>query len=229
MKAFLLSAGHGTRLSPLTNNTPKCLIEVKGKPMLYWWTELFSSHGVDAVLINTHKLPIPIVNYLAYDKSNLYWEATFEKKLLGSAGTLRQNKSFVRGYKDFIICYSDVLTNINLSAMVDFHRANNSPFTMAMAEADDPQNKGVMEVKDGVIVSFEEKPQHPKGNLCNMGVYICNQEVLDLIPESDYSDIGIDLLPKLVGRMFAYYDNNTYFCDMGTHEGLKHANKTWKK
>ena len=228
MKVFLLSAGYGTRLKPLTDKTPKCLIEVCGKPMLYWWGKLFEKYGIDAVLINTHHLPIPVWNYLASDDSNIYWDVAHEKELLGSGGTLRKNKSFVRGYKDFIVCYSDVLTDINLDDMVAFHRANNSPFTMAVAEADDPKSKGVVEIKDSLIVSFDEKPKHPKSNLCNMGVYVCNQEVLDLIPDG-YSDIGVDILPKLTGKIFAYYNKNTYFCDMGTHEGLKLANETWNQ
>lgn len=228
MKAFLLAGGLGTRLKPLTDSIPKSLVEVQGKSMIYWWTKLFEKQGIDEVLINTHTFPNQVAPVLINNASKIYWEMSFEPKLLGSAGTLRANRRFVRAEKEFLIAYVDVLTNCDLRKVIKFHHKKESPFTMVVTPVDDPTGKGIAEVKDDMIVSFEEKPDAPKSNLANMGIYVCSQEILDLIPKGDYADFA-DVLPKLVGKMFAYNDTNSYFCDIGTHEGLKYANETWKK
>jgi len=228
MKAFLLAAGLGTRLRPLTDTKPKCLVEVCGKPMLRWWIELFKKHGIDDILINTHHLPDEISKYIIKSNDKIYWDMTYEEILLGSAGTLRYNKKFVRGEKDFIVAYVDVLTNIDLTKMIKYHRKKKSIFTMAIAEVTDPRGKGIVAVKDDIVVSFEEKPNEPTGNLANMGIYVCSQDIFDFIPLEGYSDMA-DIIPELVGKMFAYSNINTYFCDMGSHGNLKLANETWRK
>lgn len=227
MKAFLLTAGLGTRLKPITNTTPKCLVHIKNKPILYWWVELFKKYGIDTVLVNTHHLPKQINNFIYNSNDKIYWDVRYERTLLGSAGTLSLNKSFIRGEKDFFIFYSDVLTNINLRDFLKFHRTNNSKFTMAVSVVDNTDGKGVVELNGSIIKSFEEKPPTPRSNYANMGIYICTPPVLDLIPDKKPADIGGDLLPILVGDMCAY-KSNEYFCDIGTPESLKRANNEFK-
>jgi mannose-1-phosphate guanylyltransferase len=227
MKAFLLSAGLGTRLHPITLHTPKCLVEIQGKPLLYWWIKLFEKHGITEVLINTHHLSEQVEKYLSDIKCNITWTIFNEDKLLGSAGTLRENKSFIKNENEFFIMYGDVLTNCNLTNLINFHKENKSIFTITLSEVDDPSSKGIAEVGyDGIVNKFIEKPVHSISNMGNMGIYVCTPPILDLISETDY-DIGFNLLPKLIGKMLAY-KSNEYFCDIGTIENLKIAENTFK-
>jgi len=228
MKAFLLAAGYGTRLKPITDTIPKCLVSVRSRPLLDHWAELFLQHGIDCVLINTHHLPMGVINYILYSGHRIFWDVRHEETLLGSAGTLRKNKSFVRGEDNFIIAYADVLTDCNLTNLVNKHTENDSFFTMVVSAVQDPTQKGIVQLDGDSVLSFDEKPQNPKGNLANMGIYVCKPEVLDLIPEKPYADIAMDLFPQLLGKMRAY-ESNEYFCDIGTHDGLNFANNTWRK
>ena len=228
MKAFLLAAGLGTRLRPITDTIPKCLVEVHGKPMLYWWNKLFERYNIDVVLINTHHLAEKVRDFIISLDSKIFWEESYEKKLLGSAGTLRINKPFVRGEEDFFIIYADVFTNCDFGKVLKFHRDNKSQFTMVVAEVNDPQNKGIVEIdKNNIITSFIEKPQEPIGKIANMGIFVCTPPILDLILKQEYADMGIDLLPQLLGKMLAY-KSDEYFCDIGTLENLKIAENTWQ-
>lgn len=225
MKAFLLSAGNGTRLRPLTEDTPKCLVEVKKKPLLYWWTKLFEKYGVDTVLINAHHLSDQVVDYVSKSKSKLNWNVIYEQVLLGSAGTIAEQGAWVRREPYFLIAYSDVLTNCNLKKVVEFHKASGAEFTMVVAPVADPRGKGIVEIGDGgVVTSFVEKPRKPKSNIANMGIYVCSPPILKYISDVRPCDIGIGLLPQLVGKMRAYLSNE-YFCDIGTIENLKKANE----
>jgi mannose-1-phosphate guanylyltransferase len=227
MKAFLLSAGLGTRLRPITLNISKCLVEIQGKPLIYWWIKLFEKHGITDVLINTHHFGGQVVRYISEVKSNVSWSVFNEKELLGSAGTLRENKSFVKDDDEFLIMYGDVLTNCNLTNLINFHKENKSPFTITLAETDNPTSKGIAEVGDnGIVTGFIEKPTHPISNLANMGIYVCTPPILELIDEKPYSDIATDLLPSLIGKMLSY-KSNEYFCDIGTIENLKMAENTF--
>jgi len=224
MKAFLLSAGNGTRLRPLTDNIPKCLVEVNKKPLLYWWTRLFEKYGVDTVLINTHHLSDQVVDYVSKSKSKFHWNILYEQILLGSAGTIAEHREWVSKEQYFLIVYSDVLTNCNLKRVVEYHEATGSEFTMVVAPVKEPWEKGIVEVGEGgIVTSFAEKPRKPKSNIANMGIYVCSPSIIKDIPNIRPCDIGIGLLPRLVGKARAYFSNE-YFCDIGTVENLKKAN-----
>ncbi len=121
MKAFLLAAGKGVRLRPLTNTLPKCLIPILDKPLIEYWFDLFRKYNITDVLINLNYLPEQVKDYV--DKNvfdlNIIW--IYESELLGSAGTLRENEDFVKGEESFWVFYADNLTNINLANMQSFH------------------------------------------------------------------------------------------------------------
>lgn len=228
MKAFLLAAGLGTRLRPLTNETPKCLIPINGKPLLVYWIELMESHGIDEVLINLHYLPEKVKTFIEnHASTSLTFKLFEEPQLLGSAGTLRENKAFVKGEDDFFIFYADNLTNMNLSELLNFHRQKQHNFTMALNRVEHPSICGIAAMNsDNTIVSFVEKPQFPTSNLANTGVYIAKPEILDLIPSKTPVDIGFDLLPQLVGKM-AGWETTNFLIDIGTFDNLHKAEKEW--
>ena len=114
MKAFLLAAGKGTRLTPLTETTPKCLLPVGGVPLLSIWLELCRRHGIEEVLINVHAHPDAIREYLACNQNGIRVRLFQEPILLGSAGTIAANREWVAHESWFWILYADVLTNMNI-------------------------------------------------------------------------------------------------------------------
>jgi mannose-1-phosphate guanylyltransferase len=227
MKAFLLAAGLGTRLRPLTDSIPKCLVPICGKPLLGWWIELFKKHGIDEVLINLHHFPEKVKNYLGSYSKGIKFHYFYEETLLGSAGTLRENKNFVKNEKEFYILYADNLTNVNLSAFLKFHRSHSNFFSMGLFKSQNPSACGIALVNDeGVIIDFEEKPKKPKSNLASGGVFLSTPKVLDLIPQKEITDIGFDLIPQLVNRMYGWLIDD-YLIDIGTHENLRNAEIKW--
>ena len=158
MKAFLLAAGLGTRLRPLTSNVPKCLVKICDKPLIEWWIKLFEKYGINEVLINLHHLPEQVKLFIEGYKTNVKFTFFYEDKLLGSAGTLIANKEFVKNEKDFFIFYADNLTNYNLNEFLHFHRSHSNDFSMALFRTSDPKSKGIVILdKDKTIIEFEEK------------------------------------------------------------------------
>jgi mannose-1-phosphate guanylyltransferase len=229
MKAFLLAAGLGTRLRPLTDDLPKCLVPVAGKPLLAWWIELMESSGIDEVLINLHYLPEKVESFLKEQDTKIRFRIFYEEKLLGSAGTIRLNRDFICREREFFIIYADNLTNYKLNDFLAFHRRQKSFFSMALFHSENPQACGIAEMDDQkTIISFEEKPQQPKTNLANAGLYISGPSVLDMIPDRETADIGFDLLPLLSGKMKGWVSDD-YLIDIGTLENLQKAGEEWPK
>lgn len=226
MKAFLLAAGLGTRLRPLTDTIPKCLVNVCGKPMLQWWLELLEFHGITDVLVNTHYLPDQVESFLAGYSSKMEIHTAFEPELLGSAGTIRANRDFVSDDEPFFICYADNLTNINLAAMLTTHAGSGAVLTMALKEMDNPSSRGIAVLDEaGRVVSFEEKPAWPKSRLANAGVYVASPRLLNAMT-GNTTDIGYDLITRLVGNIQGYRMRE-YLRDIGTIASLEAAEKEW--
>lgn len=231
MKAYLLAAGYGTRLRPLTDTTPKCMVPVHGLPLLGWWLSLLRRHGITDVLINTHYLPEPVRTFIEdYNRQDTGLTAyeTYEPRLLGSGGTILKNRDFVRGEQDFLICYSDNLTNANLTAFKAFHRNHDGVLSMALFNTNVPEQCGIARLDtEGRITAFEEKPENPASNLANAGMYIANQSLFEYMDSGNVTaDFGKDFLPRLIGRMFGWRTQG-YLIDIGTPENYKKANEEW--
>jgi len=231
MKAFLLSAGLGTRLRPLTDTVPKCLVPIKGKPLLTYWIELFERHSITDVLINTHYLHAQVHDYIKQhniSRKNPHIREFYEPELLGSGGTVSANRDFVVDEEFFFICYADNLTNIDLTAMLNFHIKHNSPFTMALFRAANPSQCGIVDLdKDNRIIKFEEKPQNPKSNLANAGLYIAGNNLFEKFPHRSFIDFGKDIIPLLAGNMYGW-ETSDYLIDIGTPNNYKKAQEDIK-
>jgi len=225
MKAFLLAAGSGTRLRPLTNILPKCLLPIRGIPLLEIWLENCRAAGISEVLINTHSHAEKMRDFLAARKNGPKIVLVEETELLGSAGTLRRNRAFVEEEEAFFVLYADVLTNMNLTAMLAFHRQKRMAATLGIYRVPDPARCGIVTFDDqDIIQDFVEKPINPQSNWAFSGVMIATSAVIDLIAERRPADIGFDLLPKLVGKMAAYRITE-YLIDIGTPENYEEAQK----
>jgi len=227
MKAFLLAAGLGTRLRPLTDTVPKCLVTIAGTPLLDIWLDLLAKAGVTEVLVNLHHLPQQVVDHLARRPQPTRVRTVFEPTLLGSAGTLLHNRDFVAGEPMFLAVNADGLTDFDLTTLVDAHRTLGAVATLALFHAPDPSSCGIVELRDGVVAAFEEKPPRPQGDLANAGLYAFSPEVLDRIPGPLPQDIGLHLLPALVGSARGVVLGDAYFRDIGTPEALARANRDW--
>ena len=227
MKAFLPAAGEGIRLKPLTNRIPKCLVPIKAEPLLHRWLRLCEGYAISEVLINLHHLPRLVEEFLNNASYRLEIKTFYEEKLLGSAGTLAANRDFVAGEKPFFIFYADNLTNMNLEKMWQFHKAHSGIFTMGLFKADRPKECGIVRLDgNGLVVDFVEKPDHPKSDLANAGVYVSSPQIFDYIPSKKVADLGLDVLPKLIGKMHGY-SIKEYLLDIGTWEDYKKAQKEW--
>jgi mannose-1-phosphate guanylyltransferase len=227
MKAFLLAAGNGTRLRPLTDTVPKCLVPIHGVPLLGIWLNWCRHFGIDEVLVNTHAHAEAVDAYLKKNVHGVHTLISYEPELLGSAGTLRQNRSFVAGELSFAVLYADVLTNADFGKMIRFHHERRSSATIGVYRVADPRQCGIVTVSgDGVVTHFVEKPAQPESDLAFTGLMLASPAVLDVIPAKLPVDIGSDLLPKLVGRMHAFTVTD-YLVDIGDMNKYKRAQAEW--
>jgi mannose-1-phosphate guanylyltransferase len=227
MKAFILAAGNGTRLRPLTDSVPKCLLPIQGVPLLEIWLSNCKAAGITDVLVNAHAHAEAVRRFAEAQKSGVRVNIVEEPQLLGSAGTLAENRAFVAGEEAFFVLYGDVLTNVDLRRMLAFHRQKNLPATLGIYQAPDPTRCGVVTVdEDDVIREFVEKPERPASNWAFSGVMIAGQDIFNVLPDRRPADIGFDGLPKMAGKM-AGYRISEYLIDIGTFENYQIAQRSW--
>jgi len=228
VKAFLLAAGLGTRLRPVTDSTPKCMLTIGGRPLLGIWLDAFDRAGVDEVLVNVHYLPDAVTRYLAARAGPPLVRTCFEPRLLGSLGTLVANRRWVDAEDMFLACYADNLTDFDLRLLIDAHQRHGGIATWTVFHSDNPAAGGVVEVDGtGQVLSFAEKPAAPACDLTNAGMYAFHPGVLAEINGAPPLDIGYDLLPRLVGRARAVPVDG-YFRDIGTADSYRRAQREWQ-
>jgi mannose-1-phosphate guanylyltransferase len=238
VKAFLLAAGLGTRLKPLTDEIPKCLLPIGGKPLLQIWLERLSRQGIDEVLINTHWHSQKVEVFLETWRNNrLRVITSYEPELLGSGGTILANRHWVQNGAPFFIIYGDNLSNVDLKKLLYFHCKHGLPFTLGVFRCKNPNHCGIAEVReDGLVTGFVEKPQNPKSNLAAAGIYVADQRIFDLFPDKEQGwepgtkapvDLGFHVIPRLVGKMKAYLINE-FLMDIGTPTQYKEALTAWQ-
>jgi len=227
MKAFILAAGDGMRLRPLTESVPKCLLPIQGVPLLEIWLNNCKAAGITDVLVNAHAHAQAVKQFAVAQKSGVRVSIVEEPQLLGSAGTLAQNRAFVGGEEAFFVLYGDVLTNVDLRRMLEFHRQKNLSATLGVYQVPDPTRCGIVTMdEDDVIQKFVEKPTHPESNWAFAGVMIAGQESFDFVPDRRPADIGFDVLPKMAVRMTGYRISE-YLIDIGTPENYQAAQRSW--
>ena len=228
MKAFLLAAGHGTRLRPITDTVPKCLVPIGGVPMLHIWLEVCRKAGVVDVMVNVHSHADIVRNWLAkHDGNGMRVRLSEESTLLGSAGTVASNREWVSSDSCFWILYADVLTNANLRAMLEFHQSRRPAATLGLYQVPDPSRCGIVSFDEQRIVrEFVEKPACPTSNWAFTGVMIGTPQLLDRIPSRFPVDLGFEVLTQLVGQMLAYPISD-FILYIGTLENYRAAQTSW--
>lgn len=218
MKALLLCAGLGTRLRPITDKIPKCLVPINGKPLLEYWLENLSHVGVDEFLINTHYLHKRVQEYVASSKYKDKITLVYEEELLNTGGTLLANRSFFKD-EPFMLVHADNLCFCNFNDFISSHikRKPTCEITMMLFKSDNPSSCGIVELKDNVVINFYEKVKNPPSNLANGAVYICESSIFEFLEGLNKKDIDFsnDVLPKFMGKINTYL-NEIYHRDIGT-------------
>ena len=227
MKAFLLAAGVGSRLRPITDTMPKCMLVIGDRPLLDIWLDAFDRAGVDEVLVNLHHLPDVVVQHIAARSGPPSVRTFLEPELLGSAGTLLANRKWVEGEELFLACYADNLTDFDLRSLIDAHRVHGTIASLTVFHSENPSAGGVVELDTvGRVTGFAEKPREPVSDLTNAGMYAFHPSVLAEFDGMPLRDIGYDLLPRLVGRARAVLVEG-YFRDIGTPDAYQRAREEW--
>ena len=227
MKAILLAAGFGTRLKPLTDKVPKCLVPIKGIPLLQIWLETLINSGLNEFLINTHYLSDQVdffINNSPFKKKCLI---RYENILLGTAGTLLSNLHLI-GHNDCLLVHADNYCLANFKDFIKAHeqRPENCLMTMMTFRADNPSLCGIVEInEENIVVGFHEKVALPPGNLANGAVYILSYEIMKIISEKFplATDFSNEILPHFLGKIYTCETSET-FIDIGTIENYKKAN-----
>jgi len=222
-RALLLAGGLGTRLRPLTETTPKCLIPVGGRPILDYWIDALDAAGIGEALLNTHHHAEQVRDYIAgvNARGGVQLVEAYEPELLGSAGTVAANRDWAEDVT--VAIYADNLSDIDLAALVAFHRTHSDPMTMALFRTPYPEKCGIATLaRDGRITDFIEKPANPASNLANAGIYVLDADAWREIADMDAFDFGFDVIPAFVGRMRGFAHTG-YHRDIGTYESLAQA------
>ena len=221
MKALLLAAGLGTRLRPVTNRTPKCLVPINAKPLLEYWLENLAQAGVDEFLINTSYLCEQVEEFVSTCKYKDMITLVHEKELLNTGGTVSANSDFFGG-KAFMLVHADNLSFCDFKAFLNSHvnRPNGCEITMMTFKTDNPSSCGIVELDEfGVVQKFYEKVKNPICDLANGAVYICEPSVIEFIKSLGKKevDFSLDVLPNFMGKINTFL-NDVYHRDIGTVE-----------
>lgn len=225
IKVLLLAGGLGTRLKPLTDDTPKCLIDLAGRPMLDYWFDRFETAGLFDVRINNHYCPQKVRDYIQHRNNQGLFKVSeaYEPTLLGSAGTVHANRDFIDENDLCVIVYADNLSDVDLQAMIDFHLSHDDPFTMLLFHTAYPTQCGIATLDTASrMIDFVEKPENPTSDLANGGIYILDAKAYHQVADMNAFDLGFEVLPKFVGRMRGWVWNG-YHRDIGTLESLTQA------
>lgn len=229
MKAMVLAAGVGSRLDPLTTQLPKPLVPVANRPVMQHILSLLKKHGFNDVISNLHYLPEKIETFFG-DGAMLGMNLEFrcERELSGDAGGVRACKDFL-GTDTFVVLMGDLLTEADLTAIVNEHKSKKALASIAVKQVEDVSQFGVaLFNKDGFIHGFQEKPAASEAlsNFASTGIYVLEPEVFSHMPASGTYGFGRQLFPKLVAEKLPILaiETKDYWSDVGTINQYKKAN-----
>ncbi len=229
MKALLLAGGLGTRLRPLTYTRPKHLLPIGNRPHIVHVLDLLQKYGINEVVLLTSYLAEtfePVVRDARARGINV--EVTREEEPLGTAGALKNAENFLAD-ETFVVVNGDILTNVDLGGLIEFHRKRGAEATILLTPVEDPSIYGVVPTSEnGRVLGFVEKPPREEAptNLINAGVYVFERSILGRIPKGKVWSAERALFPGLVeeGAEFYALGLSGYWMDIGTPEKYLQAN-----
>ncbi len=225
IKTVIIAGGVGKRLQGIATDKPKPMIDLLGKPILEHILSHARKNGLSRFLLKTGYLSKKIEDYFGNGgRFNCAIEYFVEKEPMGTCGGL---KHLEKEKQPVVVLYGDVLINIDLRKIIDFHFERGAQATLVVHESRHPEDSDVVIMnKSGEVEKLVHKPGNADyGNITNAALYILNPECFSLIPESGSFDFGKDILPSLVKNKFKVYGYYTteYLKDIGTAERLKEA------
>jgi len=224
-KVILMVGGLGTRLRPLTDNTPKPMLKVGNKPILQTIIEKFAEYGyTNIVLCVNYKSHVIQDFFKDGSEFGVNIEYIFEEQRMGTAGALSLLKN--KPTEPFFVMNGDLLTNVNFEHLDSYHISNNSMGTMCVREYDFQVPYGVVNIKDSKILSIEEKPTHKF--FVSAGIYMLSPEIIDYIPQNEFYDMPT-LFEKLISeeKNIISFPLREYWLDIGRLEEYKKANEEY--
>ncbi|PKN17980.1 MAG: mannose-1-phosphate guanylyltransferase [Deltaproteobacteria bacterium HGW-Deltaproteobacteria-6] len=226
MRALLLAAGLGTRLRPLTNDIPKCLIAIDGKPLLYYWMTMLYESGVYPMLVNLYHHADKVAHFIDQSPLKKYVATIHEDKLLGTGGTLLKNREFF-GNEAMMLVHADNLSVFDVRAFIDSHqnRPAGCEITMMTFKTPTPQSCGIIETDhQGCVQAFYEKVANPPGDRANGAVYIIEPSLFTYLEglKKEFIDFSTEVIPHYIGRINTFH-NDIYHRDIGTIESYEAA------
>ena len=220
MKAVIMAGGEGTRLRPLTSNQPKPMLPMGNRPMMEHVVRLLRHHGFEDIVVTVAFMPNAIRTYFG-DGSEFGVRMVYatEETPLGTAGSVRNARAELD--ERFLVISGDVLTDIDLGAVVDFHVAKGALATLALVAVDNPLEFGIVIThEDGSVERFLEKPTWGQvfSDTINTGIYVLEPEIFDFIPEGRPVDFSGEAFPAVLeaGRPLYGYVSKGYWEDVGT-------------
>ncbi|HLW00713.1 MAG TPA: NDP-sugar synthase [Ktedonobacterales bacterium] len=233
MKAVILVGGEGTRLRPLTIHRPKPMQPVANRPFIEHVFRHLKTHGVNDIILSMCYLPGIIQEYFG-DGSAFGVHLTYvtEEQALGTAGAVKnaEMQGLLTSDEPVFVLNGDILTDLDLRAMLAFHRAHGALGTIALTPVEDVRAYGLVDCDEsGRVQRFIEKPKSLEGittNLINAGTYILEPAALRLVPPNQFYQFEQALFPHLLreGDALFGYPSEGYWLDIGTPEKYKTAN-----
>ncbi|MEV7026940.1 sugar phosphate nucleotidyltransferase, partial [Kitasatospora sp. NPDC093558] len=222
MKAVVMAGGEGSRLRPMTSTAPKPLLPVAGRPIMEHVLRLLRRHGLTSTVVTVQYLAEQIEDEFG-DGTQLGMRLSYvrEREPLGTAGCVGNARQELAD-GPFLVISGDALTDIDLGALIRFHRDKDALVTVCLTRVPDPVEFGITIVDDqGRVERFLEKPTWSQvfSDTVNTGIYVVEPEVLDLIPEGEAVDWSADVFPRILadGGIYGFVADG-YWQDVGTHE-----------
>jgi len=226
MKAMILAAGLGTRLRPLTDTTPKALIEVAGRPLLGWVLLKLRYAGFESVIINTHHLADQIEFFLKTNNNfGMEIQISHEKNILDTGGGIKRARDFFAGSRAFLVHNVDVLSTLNLADFMKSHRETQSLATLFVQARD---SKRALRFNSDNWLEGRWEPDSVTGQrLAFNGIHAISTEIFQFFPESDvFSITDVYLACAAAGaRIYGYHPEDIYWRDLGRIQTLESVNQ----
>ncbi|HCU96616.1 MAG TPA: mannose-1-phosphate guanyltransferase [Actinobacteria bacterium] len=228
MKAVVMAGGEGTRLRPMTANQPKPLLPVVNKPIMEHVLRLLKRHGFTETVVTVQFLASLVRNYFGDGEDfGMSLQYATEETPLGTAGSVKNAEDALRS-GPFLVISGDALTDIDLTAMVRYHKESGALVTVGLTRVPNPLEFGIIIVgEDGRIQRFLEKPTWGQvfSDTVNTGIYVMEPEVLAEVPAGISVDWSADVFPKLLeaGAPIYGWIADGYWEDVGTHESYLKA------
>ena len=226
LAALLLAAGFGTRLRPLTNFWPKCLMPIGKRPLLEYWLQVVQNLGINNVLVNTHFHANEVHKFLDRNRFSGWVHSVYEPELLGTAGTLRANSKFFNN-QSILLIHADNWCHCDFGSFVEYHfnkRPKHCLITMMTFDTERPKECGIVETDaQNVVMAFHEKVSNPPGNRANAAIYLLEPEILSWLNKKPHiTDFSTEVLPRFIGRI-ATWHNQQIHRDIGNLPMLRAA------